>query len=395
MAERLDNLTALRFFAAFSVFLHHLRAFGLNLSESLWGLNLGWTVSFFFVLSGFVLSYSYSNRISTISDAARFVGVRFFRLWPLHIVCGVLALFLIGAPAQTDFAKLYLFLTLQHSWIPSYDTAFFLNGVSWSISVELFFYITFALLLLLGDRAMLIVISIWTVAVALLMLFVSWFPDAIPFSQGVAPSGLPSGVAQKSFFHLFPPVRAVEFFAGIVTYRVFRGVRMAPALIFPAQAICLLLVAIYVPFHRDIVIFLAHTAPRVFAQNYSHYGMFPLFALVVYVFAHERGPLSRTMSWPGLVFLGNISFALYMVHQIVITFLAMHRVPIDYGKWPAAFLAFVVSVVLSWLLYRFVELPGLRWAKRTFSPQRPPASIRQEPEPRQTADRAKAAASAY
>jgi len=369
MPLRLDNLTALRFFAAFSVFLHHLRPFDLNLSKSLWGVNLGWTVSFFFVLSGFVLSYSYHGRIRTLGDSGRFIAVRFFRLWPLHVACGLIALALIGASSAPNLTKVYLFLTLQHAWIPSLETAFFLNAVSWSISVELFFYIVFGLISVLSIRTGILLIAAWTFAVVVLMLFVSWNPAAIPFGSG-APGSLPSMVTEQSFFHLFPPVRIVEFFAGILTFHLYARIRMPRNLIFPAQLACVVLIIAYMPLHRPIIEFLQAEGPRVFAQVYPRSGMFLLFALVVYVFAHQHGAVSRILSCRPLVFLGEISFAIYMVHQILIVFLQSHGAAVVFGPWPAAFCAFALTVIASWTLYRFVERPGLAWAKTTFAAPR-------------------------
>ena len=367
MPRRLDNLTALRFVAALSVFLHHLKAFGLNLSESVWNVNLGFTVSFFFVLSGFVLSYSYEGRIGTPGDAGRFIVVRFLRLWPLHMVCGALALVLIGIPSETTFARVVLFVTLLHAWVPSYDTAFFLNPVSWSISVEFFFYVTFALLLTQGARLRLAVMAAWVLAVAALVLFVSWAPAALPFSQQTGANGLPSGVASRSFFHLFPPVRIVEFFAGMATYSLYARVRIPERFVAAAQLACSVLVALYLPQHVQIRSFLREYGPSVFAQSYAQSGVFPLFACVVYVFAHQHGLVSKALSTPVMVLLGNVSFAFYMIHQIVITVLARQAAPTVWGAPAAAALAFVLSLAAAWVLYRAVELPALAWAKRSFA----------------------------
>lgn len=367
MPRRLDNLTALRFVAALSVFLHHLKAFGLNLSESVWNVNLGFTVSFFFVLSGFVLSYSYEGRIGTPGDAGRFIVVRFLRLWPLHMVCGALALVLVGIPPDTTLAQVSLFVTLLHAWVPSNDTAFFLNPVSWSISVEFFFYVTFALLLAQGARLRLAVMAGWVLAVVALVLFVSWAPAAFPFSRETGANGLPVGVASRSFFHLFPPVRIVEFFAGMATYSLYARVRIPERFVAAAQLACVVLVLLYLPQHMQIRDFLRDHGPSVLAQNYPRNGPFPLFALLVFVFAHQHGLVTKALSTSVLVLLGNVSFAFYMIHQIVITVLARQGVPAAWGATAAAALAFVLSIAAAWVLYRAVELPALAWAKRTFA----------------------------
>src|SRR5262245_7472899 len=81
---RLDALTALRFFAAAAVVIHHSR--GLFLPQALGGWLLAkFGVSFFFVLSGFILVHVYPE-LPTGRSVVRFWMARVARLWPLHLV---------------------------------------------------------------------------------------------------------------------------------------------------------------------------------------------------------------------------------------------------------------------------------------------------------------------
>lgn len=144
---QLHNLTALRAFAALSIFIHHLKVFGIDASQSIRNMDLECAVSFFFVLSGFVLSYSFAGRFLDWRDVRHFVFQRFFRLWPVHMLCSFVALVTLHEPASLLTA--YLTTTLQSSWIPTYGTAYAYNGVSWSISVELFFYLLLPFILIL------------------------------------------------------------------------------------------------------------------------------------------------------------------------------------------------------------------------------------------------------
>lgn len=111
-----------------------------------------------FVLSGFILTCVYDNRLRR-RDVPRFWLTRWARLWPLHIVCLAIAtlFFHVGVEVGSDPtgrsscpSLVAQFLLLQ-SWLPINYWISDLNGVSWSISTELFFDLIFPLLLL-GNR---------------------------------------------------------------------------------------------------------------------------------------------------------------------------------------------------------------------------------------------------
>src|SRR6266478_8622470 len=134
----------------------------------------GWLfVDFFFVLSGFVITHACRTEIAHPGDALQFIRRRFFRLYPLHFctLCAVLAwslLFyaarMIGAArfpelfqvSQTNlfdglFEKIVRHLILLQGFVAESDVG--LNGPSWSISVEFWTYILFAICCLaLGAR---------------------------------------------------------------------------------------------------------------------------------------------------------------------------------------------------------------------------------------------------
>jgi peptidoglycan/LPS O-acetylase OafA/YrhL len=147
---QLDALTSLRFFAAFYVLVYHsggpalvasgrLPEFAVNfLSNGYLG------VQFFFVLSGFILTYVYYGKIHSAADAANFGWARFARVYPVYALALVLALpFSSAWQAWEGLPQVFL---LQ-SWSPVYlfteNWIVNSNGPAWTLSVELFFYLTF------------------------------------------------------------------------------------------------------------------------------------------------------------------------------------------------------------------------------------------------------------
>ena len=130
--KHLKALTGLRFVAALAVFVHHTRGhFGLP--KSVFPLGAA-GVSFFFVLSGFILTYVYYDRLKTRAEIWRFYFTRWARIWPLHIVTLVLFLFVVQNSLGEEPWKVIGSALLVQSWIPNFEWVFAGNGVSWSIS---------------------------------------------------------------------------------------------------------------------------------------------------------------------------------------------------------------------------------------------------------------------
>jgi peptidoglycan/LPS O-acetylase OafA/YrhL len=149
--RQIGGLTALRFFAAFAILIHHAKG-NFFPPEFLAGLPLDAGVTFFFVLSGFILSHVYSEK-GIRGGLSRFYVARFARLWPAHAFCTLMLLACI--PYQRELLEsasnvytLILNLLMLHAAVPIPDVYFSFNAVSWSISTEIFFYMAFPLLLL-------------------------------------------------------------------------------------------------------------------------------------------------------------------------------------------------------------------------------------------------------
>ncbi len=161
LPQDLKPLTSLRFWAALWVVLFHFRTYadGWGWASSLLGKGyLG--VDFFFVLSGFVLAHVYGREFSAGTYRhSRFLVKRVARIYPMHIV--MLAFFValaLAAPflglvldsaSRNDFSQIPAQIFLVHAWIGTGET---FNFPSWSISAEFFAYLTFPIVMLLANR---------------------------------------------------------------------------------------------------------------------------------------------------------------------------------------------------------------------------------------------------
>ncbi len=162
---RLPALTSVRFFAALWVALFHMQAmqaFTFSAPVIARFASVGYAgVSFFFVLSGFILVYTYSGRVSTLRE---FWQARFARIYPallFSLLVTAPGFFFVCSHMRANDPHLLvpewtwsthhlplavlLNLTLLQSWLPS--AALSWNMPAWSLSVEAFFYLLFPLLL--------------------------------------------------------------------------------------------------------------------------------------------------------------------------------------------------------------------------------------------------------
>ena len=149
---QLGALTGLRFFAAMYVVLFHsgaaaARAAGLP-KPVLTLLDNGYLgVTFFFVLSGFILRYTYRRSDWTGASLRSFGIARFARIYPIYILALVAMI-----PFPTGEGLVWPQILLLQSWFPVSWGAANWNMPAWTLSVELLFYLLFPALALAAAR---------------------------------------------------------------------------------------------------------------------------------------------------------------------------------------------------------------------------------------------------
>ncbi|MFJ6700837.1 acyltransferase family protein [Streptomyces sp. NPDC091272] len=355
-AVRLPSLTGLRFVAAALVLAFHASFEGFFQDRAaadhfaaLFS-KAGWVgVSFFFLLSGFVLAWSARR-----TDTARlFWRRRILKIGPSHLVTAAVAFLLLAAVNTVPgVGEVVPNLLLVHSWFPQLEIFISGNPVSWSLSCELFFYLAFPLLWRRVSRIDPARLWWWAGAVTVAVL-------CVPLVAGLLPAGPPvtmpdgsTGLWRYWFVYVLPPVRALEFVLGMLLARMVReGVWRSPhPALTAALAVAGYLLATQVPYLYGLV---AAT-------------VVPL-AVVTASVAHADATGRRTrLSGRTLVVLGETSFALYLVHRLVLMY--GHRLLGATHSWstPVAVLlvvaSFVVSLLLARALYLLVERPlSDRW----------------------------------
>ncbi|WP_020598000.1 acyltransferase family protein [Spirosoma panaciterrae] len=315
-------------------------------------------VDFFFVLSGFVMTHSNYAKITDISSIRPFAIKRFKRLYPLHLFTLILVLlfelFRFGVDRYVvrlsnpvfgpdkSFVSLLANLTLTQS-LNLFDSTTW-NGPSWSISVEFYTYLLWALCLVVFRK------NLWVMC-TLCFGLIAWF---IVQHQGNIIYNYDYG-----FIRCF-----YSFLLGMLTYRLSRRWQSAG-----------------VPWLFSIaeMLLLGITLVAVSRFQHAESWMMPfLFALMILVFSQEKGRISGILASDRLEFLGKLSYSYYLNHMVVLNVLDLVifrviKVPATpLGEWSYVLLCLIGVHLLSLFTYRYVEL-----ILQTTPPSRVPRSIPQ------------------
>ncbi|VVO31589.1 acyltransferase family protein [Pseudomonas fluorescens] len=354
--KRFYSLDSFRGLMAVSVMLYHLRVSG-SFTEWLLFRHAEVFVSFFFVLSGFVLTHAYGSAVQF--DFRRFFITRTFRLLPLHLfMLGVFILLECGrymaaqqgmafnnAPFSGKFdpAGILPNALLLQSWTHLTNPLSF-NYPSWSISIEYYTYMIFAVILSIAFG-----VRTWVWAT---MVFVA----------------LALMYAGNTFFTIESLRGIAYFFTGCLAYAVYLK------LPHPSRAKTWLLTVLEVVAVAAALVFVVSdfAAKSLVAS--------PLFGVIVVIFAFDGGAVSRLLAGRVFGFLGKLSYSIYLTHAAILfclvsAFMVAEKVLgvdiapmvdgtryLDTGN--ALFnniiaLLVVGSVVLvSMFTYRYVEMTG-------------------------------------
>jgi peptidoglycan/LPS O-acetylase OafA/YrhL len=381
---RLPALTSVRFFAALWVALFHMqsmKAFYFGAAAVRQFASIGYCgVSFFFVLSGFILVYTYSGRATSLRA---FWQARFARIYPALAFC-----LLITAPgfffccvmmrahdprvfvpewawvAPHMWLSAGLSVTLLESWLP--QTALAWNMPNWSLSVEAFFYLLFPFLLprmtRLSRRQLLAIAPLGLLfALACTLAYMHFHPD----SAGAVDTKTVGPWINAVKFH--PLMRLPEFLmgmaAGLLFLRGDRNRKMAWPLVLTGLA-AIALVVVLSPWIPYLVI---HTAL-----------LAPAFVVLVYGIALRPAGV-EVLEHKVMVALGEASYPFYLLHSTVISSVfmnwqigtVMHQTLLGLATW------FLIAVGAAVLVDRLIERP----LRRLLRPRKKPVEAAALPVP--------------
>jgi peptidoglycan/LPS O-acetylase OafA/YrhL len=343
-------LTSLRFFFAFMVFLSHIKMinptnpFLLFLYDSFFSEGyLG--VSFFFILSGFILALNYNSKIvNEITSYKEFWVARFARIYPLHFLTFLLAFpFVFNGNTVFNYAlfqKTFANMFLIQSFFTDWNIHYSFNAPSWSISDEMFFYLLFPFIITLFYRFK----KLQYLSIILLLI--------IPIGIFYMPTNL-----VHRFFYVNPLFRIVDFLIGILLFslynkKIFSKQILKNPTLFEIFAILVFILFYY--FHTYL--------PK--GYRFSCYYWVPMI-MIILVFAFQAGKISKILSHKYFVLLGEISFGFYLLHFVVINYFA-YKIHLHIPVVLQVITVFLVTLILSYITYNYFELPANKYIKSIF-----------------------------
>jgi peptidoglycan/LPS O-acetylase OafA/YrhL len=356
---RLPAITSLRFFAAFHVALFHMNEMG-ALTGPRWLKSfaaIGYVgVSFFFVLSGFILVYTYAGREIRLHD---FWQARFARIYPAYLFSLLLSFpfFYFGAlkmhvpffafSEQHFGLACVLVLLLLQSWVPA--AALSWNAVAWSLSVEAFFYAVFPFALAKYGKLSRTVLyglipACWVAGLAISGGYLFSRPAGMPY---VSSNNWSSAV---QFVKFFPVVRLPEFLMGMACGFLFLRSERNSRYALPLVGLGLLGVAGTTLASRFVPYLIVHTAMS---------G--PAFAAVVCGIALQPS-WAAWLNNRALVLFGNASYSFYLLHSLFVWpfFHDMRTQAVRNQGFVGIGLWLVMMLAISSFVYRFIEEPARR-----------------------------------
>jgi peptidoglycan/LPS O-acetylase OafA/YrhL len=355
------SLEAFRGIAAIMIVLYHSRYYAREAYVSFIR-HSDIFVDFFFILSGFVMAYSYMDKIGSKITFRKFILLRFGRLYPLHLFTLLLwvpyiavkvALYQKGI-GDTDPSQDNNFLTFLSNvfLIQAFDGYYPLswNFPSWSISAEFYTYIVFF-------------IFIWFM---LKKLLARNNIGSFIFLVAAGTYGLIS-VIDESGVELFLFQSIAGFFTGILIFLLYQktaSIRWNSIFVSALELVALSFLVYCVSNKQE---------PGFRGNTFFYLSVFS-FACVIYLFVvQEIGYISRFLKNTVLQFIGKLSYSIYMVHAIVLA--AMDNVFVYIFKFSktsfegaanvivfheANYVNFAVVLIVifcSAFTYQFVEVP--------------------------------------
>jgi peptidoglycan/LPS O-acetylase OafA/YrhL len=333
----LPNITFIRFIAALWIVFFH---FGIKvpsindffLINSI--LRNGFqAVTFFYVLSGFIMAYLYySTSLNTKFNTVKFWRARFARIYPAY--CAALLLtFLIYLKwgFRLNYNLCISELLCLQTWFNFKDV--FYNFPDWSISVEFFFYLCFPFLLKylakLNFRSLSIII------------FVFW--ALTQFFYNALSDSMQKTIVNLPLLHL--STFLIGVYGGILYFR------------YRTQIANFSKIQLYLLFILISSVFISF---QILTETKENVGLFsPLFLVFIVVLVTDNTKFTRIFSNKISDYLGTISYSMYIFQYPIYIFSKMLADKIDANTQSLYFLIsyILILIFISMLTNKFIEKP--------------------------------------
>lgn len=342
--NKIDALQVIRGYAAILVALCHIWNDGW-LPGTLVELG-GFGVDIFFVLSGFIMCLTVKlNTGSNFRNAKYFMEKRISRIYPVYIICAIpVILFVTKAEGVKDLYFYIGNLLLLPTFIgdPAYKLAL---APGWSLTYEMFFYLVFSIVLLFSaNRKKLLFTVFFILTGGVLLVYLLNI-------QG-------EQLNWVNFSYMIGDARLLNFASGIVCYYLYMHFRGKIDFHINTGIVLLLIIS----FITAVLIYLK--LPHFVSRGLPAIAIIIVFSLID----------NTSLSSPGIrkiVFLGDASYSIYLIHYYFTFFKFKALELVDYSTSMNAVLLntvdivmFISSVVAGCLFYAFVEKPIVNFVSK-------------------------------
>lgn len=309
---QLNKLTSLRYFAAFYVIAFHYFGFFAGVNSFIeMIIHHGYVaVSFFFILSGYILTYNYLKYAENI-NYKQFLKKRFIKLYPAYFTALAISFvfgiyFYISSPESRSsiFIDSYAFISsvlMLQSWTPHLLFSIMnVNAPGWSLSVEMFLYVSFPFILLFLSRiSSKFLIALFALYISITFYLIIHFLIKTPLQEYFLMSTDNNTIPIHLFVQVFPILHLPEFVLGVL------------AAILVNRNIIIQNFTFNIFFYFSIAIILILLSINVLPGYLINNGILGIFFIMIIIKAH----LSKSVNLLDnefLVKLGEASYHLYI-----------------------------------------------------------------------------------
>lgn len=327
-------------------------------------------VGTFFLISGFILTYNYDERATTLRKRDFWLA-RFARLYPTYAFVLLLSTPLLFAEWQARshgefWAGLVVTPLLLQGWSPSLAT--FWNTVAWTLSADLLLYLLFPYIIGLWARRgaalntparlVAIIVVLWLIGISPHTYYHFANPDHLP-----APADRFTGTLWMRVLKYTPAAYLCTFLVGLTLAKLYALVELDARRRFVMAAFAL----------TGILLFFYLGAPHVPYVIIHGALLLPLFCLLVLGLTGPN-PVSAVFAFRPLVILGEATFALYLLHFNVFEMIHNYHLPErlhleSVDPW----ISYVFIIALAYGTVRFIEKPTQRLLLQRFGRKTAPA----------------------
>ena len=314
-------------------------------------------VGFFFLMSGYILSYNYADRVNM--NKREFWLARFSRLYPVYLLALALSFQMLrnewSARSHTEFWQGVLLTPfLLQGWLPNLAT--FWNTVAWTLSCEMMLYLAFPYMIRVSLprqpwKLIALFLGLWLVGMLPHLLYVVFNPDHL-----AAPADRYTATYLIRILKYTPPSYICTFLAGLTLGQLqsVLNLRGRDRTVIAVLALASIGAALYL-FLPSLPYVLLHGGL-----------LMPLFAALT-VGLSGANPVASLFAFPPLVYVGRATFCLYLLHFNALMLIQsshisqkLHLEALD--PW----LSYASVVGLALAAHSFVEVPARKLILRHF-----------------------------